>query len=68
MPKEQFPMKVFEEDYLCDECGIGYMRPTGFANLTSPVQYPHACNNDGCKARKTFNVQYPKIVHESVRQ
>lgn len=56
------PVRV---DYVCDECKIGRMRPTGEILTSFPSQHPHRCNNEECGAEKTFtSISYPHILYE----
>lgn len=34
-----------QENRPCEKCGIGYLRPTGYALLSNPPQYPHVCTH-----------------------
>ena len=55
-------VKTYQIDYVCDECGCGYLRPTGEALLTHPPKYPHKCKT--CGFKKTFKNKYPTVVTE----
>lgn len=64
MSEERRLVETFEEDYLCDECHEGQMRPTGMALLTNPPSYPHRCNNDLCQHIQYFECHYPRMIYE----
>jgi len=57
MSETEQEVKTYVVNYICDECGDGFMEPTGEIYLTNPPQYPHVCNK--CGAKKTFNKKYP---------
>lgn len=61
MAVESKQVETREEDYKCDTCNEGHMRPTGMTLTSYPPQYPHICNS--CGIAKTFRVTYPRIVH-----
>lgn len=43
--------------YKCDKCKVGEMHGTGIALMTSPPQFPHACNK--CGFAQTLRKTYP---------
>lgn len=66
MPEDKRMVHVYKIDYICDECGEGYMRSTGQVLLSKPAQYPHQCTN--CGAKKTFKgIKYPTKRTEEVQ-
>ena len=45
-------------DFQCDECKVGFYRPTGTVKTSYPPQYPHICNH--CKHERRFvDIQFP---------
>lgn len=46
-------------------CG-GEFKPTGEAMMSYPPKYVHVC--DKCGRDEVFRDNYPKIVHEQVKQ
>ncbi len=62
MAETKQPVTVYRTDMQCDQCGIGQMRPTGYAYPTSPPQYPHQCNH--CGHTDTYRKVYPQISYE----
>lgn len=63
MPKTEQAIEQFEMDYICDKCGIGKMRFMGMTLTSHPPQFPHECNNEECKERKTFRSKYPTTAY-----
>ncbi len=59
MAREQLPLRPIQVDYKCDQCGKGYMRSQGLANLTSPMSFPHKCNE--CGHKQTFYEKHPTM-------
>ncbi len=59
-------IKVFTVGYLCDECGKGFMEPTGSVYLSNPAQYPHKCSYWKCGDEKTFSRSYPYNEQEVI--
>jgi hypothetical protein len=59
-------VKMVRVDYKCPECETGYLRPTGMVLTVNPPLFPHMCDNPNCGYGETFNVNYPRIVHEPV--
>jgi len=57
----QRQMHTVQVDCRCDACGEGCYRPSGFALLSNPPKFPHACTR--CGDKKTFNLTYPHIQH-----
>ena len=57
-------VKTYKVDYLCDECKVGYMRPTGRAFPTHPMKFQHKCTN--CENTKTFLEAYPVTRYENI--
>jgi hypothetical protein len=57
-------VKTFTVGYLCDECGKGWMEPTGTMLTSNPPQWPHKCNE--CGEQKTFWEKYPKTIYRTV--
>ena len=62
MPETRREVKTYLINYICDECGDGFMEPTGKMLLTNQPGFPHQCNK--CEARETFSDKYPKQVLE----
>jgi len=65
MPEVKYPIKVYAQDYKCDECQLGYMRPINKPPLMLNGGRPllaHACTN--CRKEKHFPTQLPFIVYE----
>ena len=56
-------VKTFTVNYLCDECGEGYMESTGSILISNPPQYPHKCN--ACGSDRTFREKYPKTIYKT---
>ena len=56
-------VKTYKIYAYCEKCG-GLMSPTGQVYTTSPLQFPHTCNN--CGLGETFLEAYPKIIYEEV--
>lgn len=54
--KVKYPVQV---DYLCDECGEGYIRPTGMVLTTNPPWHVHRCPY--CKKESREIRSYPHI-------
>lgn len=50
---------TYEYDMRCDKCEEGFMRPTGAALMSYPIQYPHKCNK--CGYETNYYVTYPDI-------
>lgn len=58
MSERELPATVVYVGYVCDDCGRGWMEPTGNTMLMSdPPQFPHACTS--CGATRNFTVRYP---------
>lgn len=55
-------VKSYKVDYNCPKCETGFLRSTGMALTTYPMQYPHKCSN--CDYMETFKVTYPHIINE----
>jgi transposase-like protein len=55
-------VKTFEVNYVCDDCNKGFMRSTGTALTSVPVQYPHRCTY--CLSEKNFGETYPHRVYK----
>lgn len=53
----------YEVDYLCDECQIGHMLPTGNIYPTSPPKIGHKCNTCG-HTQIFLNKKYPSIEYK----
>lgn len=64
MPEITKEIKVIGIDYVCDECGIGKMRPTGVCLDSMPPYYPHVCDNCGYEAG--FETTYPTTRYEEI--
>ena len=64
MAEMKTAVRTFKIDYVCDECGEGRMRPSGFVYDTNPPSYVHACNK--CGNGGEFSWQYPYTVTEEV--
>ena len=64
MAQIKSPVKPVMIDFECDVCKVGRYRPTEISLTSFPPQYPHICNNEECKDKKTFNQRYPKIIYE----
>lgn len=47
MPIVNRPVKRVFVDYKCDECGKGFLRPTGKTTRIEPGMYEHQCANCG---------------------
>jgi len=61
--EEKREVRTFEVDFKCPKCNIGYLRPTGIAVGSTPMQYPHKCSN--CDYHKIIkDRQYPYLVYE----
>lgn len=59
------PMVLVEQDYLCDDCHVGKLRPSGpgrhYATMPPRVEYQHRCSN--CGAERVFvNITFPCIT------
>jgi hypothetical protein len=53
-------VKQFIVEWVCEECKLGNMVPTGQANLVQPPMFEHVCQK--CKAKKFFAKRYPGMV------
>ncbi len=50
---------------ICDECGVGEMKPSGVQYLLFPPLYQHIC--DKCGAEKRIeSPPYPRVEYESI--
>lgn len=54
-------------DFQCPVCLTGRLRPIGNVHYTSPLQYPHKCNNPECTYKKTFLKTYPYIDYKEIK-
>lgn len=62
MTERKEELKTYRIDYVCNNCGKDYMKPTGPALLTRPPKFKHVCLT--CGHVEIFNEKYPKIVYE----
>ena len=60
MAEIEHEVKTYTIRYLCDECGKGWMKPTGMTLTSYPLQYPHVCSE--CGRNDTFWDKYPKTI------
>ena len=58
--------RPFKVEYVCDKCGAGLMRPTGYAFSTNPPKYEHSCNHTLCDNKMNFFKTYPALEFEIV--
>ena len=58
MSEVKHEVKTYLIRYLCDDCGIGTLNPTGITLTSYPPQYPHTCGN--CGRHETFINVYCK--------
>lgn len=65
MGKETYTVETQVTQYRCDECGYGYLEPTGRMLTSIPPQYPHRCSH--CGAMKTFKAKYPLTAYVPVK-
>ena len=47
MPIIETEVKTYSLEYLCDDCGKGYLIYKDLTFLTMPPQYKHICSNCG---------------------
>jgi hypothetical protein len=62
MSLEQKPVRPILVDFRCDECPIGFYRPTGSSNYNphkGETRYTHKCTS--CGGTREFIHQYPVI-------
>jgi hypothetical protein len=64
---ERTEVRVFQIDYKCPKCGIGYLRPTGIICSANPPMHPHKCSNPDCDYAETIvGNTYPYVGYESI--
>jgi hypothetical protein len=59
MPERCVKVRTVKVEYVCDACGQGTMKPTGFVYDILPPDYLHKCNK--CGKSDCFNKDYPYI-------
>lgn len=62
MPEIKKEIKSYSVDYVCDQCEIGNLLPTGLCLTSMPPKFPHICNY--CNAYYELSKRYPKIIYE----
>jgi len=63
MAEKKVEVKIYEVNYICDNCGAGEMKSEGLALLLSfPGKYKHKCTN--CDHTMLSANQYPYTVSE----
>lgn len=62
MPEEKVRVEVFHIKYRCDECGIGFLRPT--VQGVSIGSWQHRCPH--CDTYKTLNYLSPLVAREEI--
>ena len=55
-------VETLRMEYVCDECGVGMMKPTGGMLMTYPPKYPHICIS--CSYVQNFKQTYPVIRYK----
>ena len=64
MPEIEQEVKTFTVSCLCEECGDGWMEPTGICLTSNPPQYPHKCSK--CGEIENFRVEYPRTIYRTI--
>lgn len=65
MPENSKKVETVEIHYICDECQLGEMLPTGKAYLTYPARFEHKCNNCGAITRFVGET-YPRTEYHEI--
>lgn len=64
MGEVKMPVKVSRVEYICDHCGMDFMKPTGQMGMTNPPWYRHVCPK--CGAYEILHHEYPRIIYEKL--
>lgn len=65
MAETRIEVRTIRVDYLCPNCGLDYLRPTGEFFTSLPPQYTHRCNQ--CQYVEAIRGKtYPYIDYEEV--
>lgn len=59
--EERNEVKVYKVKMICENCGNGYMNPTGVCLTSYPAQYPHKCEECGAV---NYRKIYPYVIYE----
>jgi DNA-directed RNA polymerase subunit RPC12/RpoP len=62
MPEIESEVKTIQVDYICDECGDGFMIFTGSQGMSNPPYNYHRCDKCGFEIG-FYGVIYPGIRH-----
>lgn len=56
------PVKVYHVEYICDSCGMDFMKFTGQMHSSYPPWFRHVCPK--CGESTALRYKYPRIVYE----
>lgn len=63
--EQEYSIKPIGVKYICDNCNVGEMLPTGNNNwIVNPPTFEHSCSI--CKEKEYLKEKYPLIRFENI--